>query len=101
VPVKLFVALFKTMLLVVFADMFNKFNVVPVFCVTAPLILLNDNVPAVTLTLPNPTVVAFVIEIAVDDVLVDVSVPVLNCAAPPPALIAIVPVPELIVVLAA
>jgi hypothetical protein len=97
VPVKLFVILFKAILLVVFADKFNKFNVVLAFCVTTPLMLLNDNVPNVALTLPNPTVVAPVIEIAVDDVFVDVNVPELNCAAPPPALIAIVPVPELTV----
>ena len=103
VPLKLLVALFNAILLVVFADKFNTFNVVLVFCVTAPLMLPvpNDNVPDVSVMLPNPTVVAFAIEIAVADVFVDVNVPVLNCAAPPPALMAIVPLPELIFVLAA
>jgi hypothetical protein len=97
VPVKLFVVLFNAILLVVFADKPDKFNVVPVFCVTAPLMLLNANVPTVSVTLPKPTVVAFVIAIALAVVFVEDNVPELNCAAPPPALIAIVPVPEPIV----
>jgi hypothetical protein len=97
VPVKLFVVLFNAILLVVFADKPDKFNVVLAFCVTAPLILLNANVPTVSVTLPKPTVVAFVIEIALAVVFVEDNVPELNCAAPPPALTDIVPVPEPIV----
>ena len=76
-------------------------STVPGFCETAAVIFAavpTFSVPPAAVTLPSATVVAFWTFTADADALVVVKVPVAKSTAPPPPLMEMVPLPELMVV---
>ena len=99
VPVNVFPVFVKAMLPVVCAVKLFALIAVPLFWVTAPLIspAPNVKVPALAVILPRATVVPLAIVNAEDELFVVLILPSLNCMAPPPALMLIVPLPELMV----